>query len=116
MIYYVSDFEANTTEVVVGGRTTQSVFGWIVVMSRTGTSSAWLAYRWNGFKNGFRISDTDFWLGLENMHQITATDKCRLRIEFIRSLNGGPDQWRSVEFWSVVIDNETAKYRLTVQG
>ena len=82
-------------------------------MSRNGTANDWFL-DWNAYKNGFSLGETDFWLGLERMHQLTTSDKYRLRIELLRNYAG--EKWYSLEYWTVVINNEADGYRLNVDG
>ena len=91
-----------------------SVFGWIVMMIRIGGSSFSWNQPWSVFKNGFGSlcsSSSDFWLGLERMHQMTSAATYRLRVE----LQKQDGQWMSAEYATFVVGDETTtKYRLNV--
>ena len=110
------DFVAEIIDVTVMNVPTQSVFGWMVIMTRNGTDYDW-NLSWNQFKNGFSLSKTDFWLGLERIREMTSTGGYKLRIEmYIVNSNLNFIGWKSVEYRSVLVDSESAGYMLTVDG
>jgi hypothetical protein len=69
---------------------------------------------WISYKNGFGSLTSDFWLGLEIIHQLTASANYKLRIEIQQQTTL---LWYSVEYLSFVVGDEaTTKYQLNVDG
>ena len=101
--------------VSIGGQSVpvQSIFGWIIWMRRIGTAYSW-GLPWASFKSGFgSVGDSNYWLGLERLYQLTSSSKYRLRIE----VKDTSSVWRSVEYWSFTVGDEAAtKYQLNVDG
>ena len=90
-----------------------SIFGWIVMMSRYGLSADW-ALPWSSNRDGFRLNSTDFWLGLERVHLMTASTSYRLRFEMFIPYQS--KNWRSVEYSSFTIGSEVDSYNLSIAG
>ena len=67
---------------------------------------------WNDYKNGFGNHESNFWMGLELIHQKTSKASYRLRLEF--SLQNG--SWYSAEYNSFRLENETNFYRIHMDG
>ncbi|XP_051972525.1 ficolin-1-B-like [Xyrauchen texanus] len=55
--------------------------GWLVFQRRMDGSVDFFQ-DWNSYKRGFGIKQTEFWLGNENIHLLTATGSHELRIDF----------------------------------
>ena len=93
----------------------QSIFGWVIWMRRVLSVTFNWNLQWASYKNGFgSISDSNYWLGLERLNQLTSSAKYRLRIEVKDSSTGN---WYSVEYWTFAVGNEaTTKYTLNVDG
>ncbi|XP_021357941.1 angiopoietin-related protein 7-like [Mizuhopecten yessoensis] len=66
---------------------------------------------WNEYKNGFGNLEGDFWLGNENIYQLTLTP-CMLRVE----LEDWAGNKRYAEYTSFKIANEANNYRLQISG
>ena len=100
----------------VGGESVpvQSIFGWIIWMRKVSSVSYSWNLTWTSYKSGFgSVGDSNYWLGLERVHQLTSSSKYRLRIEF----KDMSSVWRSVEYWSFTVGDEaTTKYKLNVDG
>jgi hypothetical protein len=77
-----------------------SVFGWIFMMQRIGTSFSW-DKTWSAYKNGFGTAGSDFWLGLERVHQLTQYGNYKLRVELLVS-----GIWKSAEYWTFILGDE----------
>ena len=91
----------------------QSIFGWIIWMRRIGGAYNW-NLPWNSYKNGFgSMGDDNYWLGLERIHLMTSSTRYRLRIELKVYSTG---EWRSVEYWSFAVGDDSTKYQLNVDG
>ena len=68
---------------------------------------------WNDYKVGFGDPGSNFWIGLETMHQMTSTAPYRLRIEFQASYNS---VWYYAEYSTFLIDAEANQYTIHVSG
>ena len=91
----------------------KSVFGWITIHQRLGSSVNWNR-TWAEYKAGFGSIDADFWLGLEKVHLLTSSQPYRLRVEV---QDQSTNLWYSAEYWSFKIGDESNdKYRLEVAG
>ena len=64
---------------------------------------------WTEFKNGFRDSSGNFWLGNEKIHQLTINGSCGLRINFNLSSS---NQSQFVEYTDFQIANESDNYQI----
>jgi Fibrinogen beta and gamma chains, C-terminal globular domain len=92
---------------------TLSVFGWIVIMQRAGFIYQW-GLNMNNYTNGFgSFNQSDFWLGLDTVNQLTTVAPRRLRIEMQQAGDGA---WYSAEYWKFSIGNRNAMYQLSVSG
>ena len=115
----VTDYEAQNTTVTVtvptqGSIPVNSIFGWMIWMTREMASGFNWNLTWVNYKNGFGWSDsTDYWMGLERLHLMTTSGKYRLRMEWQQSPT---DMWFSIEYWFFYVDNEASKYMLHVDG
>ena len=65
-----------------GSVTLMSVFGWIVIHQRINDNLDW-ELPWADYKAGFGSIDSNFWLGLENMHLLTSSQPYRLMTEYV---------------------------------
>ena len=57
-----------------------SVFGWITIHQHVDDTLDW-NLPWADYKAGFGSIESNFWLGLENMHLLTSSQPYRLRTE-----------------------------------
>jgi ficolin len=93
---------------------TVSVFGWIVIQQSVDDQPFDWQLPWDSYKNGFGSPDSNFWLGLETVHQLTYSGSYRIRFEVQQRSTG---LWYSAEYWTFVIDDEaTYPYRIHVNG
>ncbi|MCL4171354.1 UNVERIFIED_CONTAM: hypothetical protein GTU68_057923, partial [Idotea baltica] len=85
--------------------------GWIVVQRRLdGTQpfdKTWLEY-----KNGFGDLNGEFWLGNENLHQLTSAGSMKIRFD----LWDKDDNHAYAEYSHFSVNGESDKYRLTISG
>jgi ficolin len=68
---------------------------------------------WPYYKAAFGTNSSDYWFGLENMHQLTTSGSYQLRVEYQQRSTG---QWFVDEYSSFAVDDEASKYRLNVAG
>jgi Fibrinogen beta and gamma chains, C-terminal globular domain len=66
---------------------------------------------WNTFKAGFRDDQGNFWIGNDQLHEITSGGRCRLRIDLQSKTNL---QWYWAEYTKFTVDDETNDYRLNI--
>ena len=101
-----------------------SVNGWIVVQqkimptlipkSSSSTSHASFNQTWSTYKSGFGEISSNFWIGLDRLHYLTAAEGySRLRIEAQSSADG---LWFSAEYSQFQVANESQNYQLDVGG
>ncbi|GFS18960.1 fibrinogen-related protein 3.3 [Elysia marginata] len=82
--------------------------GWIVIQRRSRGDVDF--YRnWASYKEGFGKFDTDFWLGLENIHAITRSGKYELRVDL--KYNG---QSKYAVYDNFSLAGEDENYKITV--
>ena len=67
---------------------------------------------WEDYKTGFGDYKGEFWLGLDQLHQITTARSCKVRIT-MEAFNG--DQFWA-EYSQVSVGPESDNYRLSVSG
>ena len=83
--------------------------GWTVFQRREDGSVDF--YRdWNDYKSGFGQLTTEFWLGNDNIHRLTAVRPCSLRVEL--------EDWNGVrayaKYGNFNVGDQHAQYRLEV--
>ena len=84
---------------------------WLVVQLREHCITSF-ARDWADYRNGFGSMETDLWLGLEAMHQITTKQPHKIRIHMIAD-NGTA---YVAEYSSFKLESEADNYRLRVSG
>jgi Fibrinogen beta and gamma chains, C-terminal globular domain len=91
-----------------------SIFGWILIQQRVaGVYFDWML-SWNSYKLGFGLPRSNFWLGLETIHQLTTSQSYRVRFEVQQQTTG---MWFSAEYWTFIVSDElSAMYRITIEG
>ena len=85
--------------------------GWTVFQRRQDGSVDF--YRgWNDYKSGFGQLTTEFWLGNDKIHRLTAARPCSLRVEL--------EDWNGVKAYAKYgnfnVSDEHAQYRLEVSS
>lgn len=68
---------------------------------------------WSDYKSGFCAVNGDYWLGNDQLYQLSSTGQYKLRIE-LQAQNGG--QWSWAEYSYFRVDMESNGYKLTVGG
>ena len=66
--------------------------GWIVIQRRLPGGTENFTRKWADYENGFGDMSGEFWLGLSNIHCLTAREKLELRIDMITE-DGMPKTW-----------------------
>ena len=61
---------------------------------------------------GFNLSNGNYWLGNEQLHQLTSSGRYKLRFD-LRATN---DRWYYAEYSSFVVFSEASQYMLQVSG
>ena len=84
---------------------------WLVVQLRKHCITSFKR-NWTDYKNGFGSLQTDLWLGLEAMHQITTKQPHKVRFEM--TANNGTAY--VAEYSRFKIGSETTNYRLDIAG
>ncbi|XP_067296615.1 microfibril-associated glycoprotein 4-like [Pseudorasbora parva] len=85
--------------------------GWTVFQRRMDGSVDF--YRgWEEYKRGFGATEGEYWLGLENMHQLTRNGKYMLKVD-LEDLTGGKG---FAQYSTFSVGPETDGYRLQVSG
>ncbi|XP_067296613.1 microfibril-associated glycoprotein 4-like [Pseudorasbora parva] len=85
--------------------------GWTVFQRRMGGSVNF--YRgWEEYKSGFGATEGEYWLGLENMYQLTRNRKYMLRVD----LEDFTGRTGFAQYSTFSVGPETDGYRLQVSG
>ena len=86
--------------------------GWIVILRRRRNviPNVNFARSWDDYENGFGDLNTEFWLGLRNIHCLTTRDDVDLMID-LRQADGNGMTWIYHNF---KIDGSNQKYRLHI--
>ena len=86
--------------------------GWIVIQRRIPQGMINFYRNWEDYENGFGDLDTEFWIGLGNIYELTNNDEVDLIISVWNTTQSNIT-WRYPVFR---IAGPTEKYRLTVSG
>ena len=85
--------------------------GWTVFQRRlNGSVDFFLG--WASYKNGFGNLDSEFWLGNDKLHRLTAADNMTLRVD-LEDFDGNITY---AEYTTFKVANESDKYRLLIGG
>ncbi|CAK8690181.1 unnamed protein product [Clavelina lepadiformis] len=85
--------------------------GWTIFQRRIDGSVSF-SRPWDDYANGFGQIDGEFWLGLDNIHEMTRGGGCRLKIE----LWDFAGNQRHADYSSFSIESAENLYRLRVSG
>ncbi|CAK8686945.1 unnamed protein product [Clavelina lepadiformis] len=85
--------------------------GWTIFQRRI-DGSVDFGRRWDEYANGFGQIDGEFWLGLDNIHEMTLGGGCRLKIE-LWDFDGNQAH---ADYSSFSVDSAENLYRLSVSG
>ena len=86
--------------------------GWIVIQKRVPGGTVNFTRNWTDYENGFGDLSGEFWLGLRNIHCLTAREAHELRID-MKLENGTSIAWIYQIF---MVAGPEDKYRLTIGG
>ena len=85
--------------------------GWTVFQRRLDGSVDF--YRaWESYKNGFGDLNSEFWLGNDNLHRLTASADVMLRVD-LEDFDGNITY---AEYTTFQVADEADKYRITIGG
>ena len=85
--------------------------GWTVFQRRLDGSVDF--YRaWESYKNGFGDLNSEFWLGNDNLHRLTASGDVMLRVD-LEDFDGNITYAKYTTFQ---VADEADKYRITIGG
>ncbi|XP_078664359.1 angiopoietin-related protein 6-like [Branchiostoma floridae x Branchiostoma belcheri] len=85
--------------------------GWTVIQRRQ-DGSVCFDRNWEEYKHGFGNKNGEYWLGNENIHQLTNQKSYSLRVD----MQGWDGQTRYATFSSFRVSGESDQYRLTISG
>ncbi|XP_076806277.1 microfibril-associated glycoprotein 4-like [Clavelina lepadiformis] len=85
--------------------------GWTIFQRRI-DGSVNFSQPWDDYANGFGQIDGEFWLGLDNIHEMTRGGRCRFKIE-LWDFHGNQ---RHADYSSFSIESAENLYRLRVSG
>ncbi|ESO01649.1 hypothetical protein HELRODRAFT_174608 [Helobdella robusta] len=83
---------------------------WIVIQQRISNLTSF-NQSWETYKNDFGKFDRNFWLGLENIHQLTSSANYSLRLEVC-----GNGYWVSDEYDHFMVNSAEFNYSLNVSN
>ncbi|KAL3847230.1 hypothetical protein ACJMK2_018152 [Sinanodonta woodiana] len=87
--------------------------GWTIFQRRVDGSIDFYR-KWDDYKSGFGNTNTEYWLGLDNIHKLTAQGNKTLRVDIISP--GPPQRSAYASYSSVTVGDENSKYILRVAG
>jgi len=85
--------------------------GWTVFQKRL-NGSVDFRLNWTAYKNGFGDLNSEFWLGNDNLHRLTAADNLTMRVD-LEDFEGNITY---AEYTSFKVADEGDKYRLFIGG
>ena len=85
--------------------------GWTVIQRRRNEDVAFQDRSWVDYKNGFGNYFTNYWMGLEKIHEITSSGSYKLFVGFSRGLSNNFLYYGIYNGFSV--DSEEHKYKMT---
>ena len=86
--------------------------GWIVILRRRKNVFSHVNFtkNWDSYENGFGDLNTEFWLGLRNIHCLTTRDEVDLMID-LRQADGNGMTWI---YHTFKVDGSNEKYQLHI--
>jgi len=71
---------------------------------------------WAKFKAGFGDVGGNYWLGNDQIHQLTKDDGYKLRVDFHAESYDQQRYWYWAEYGTFIVADESNNYRLTIGG
>ncbi|CAK8690213.1 unnamed protein product [Clavelina lepadiformis] len=102
---------SNGTRTLMSGVKVYCEDGWTIFQRRIDGSVSF-GRQWDDYANGFGQIDGEFWLGLDNIHEMTRGGGCRLKIE-LWDFDGNQAH---ADYSSFSIESAENLYRLRVSG
>ncbi|CAG5116212.1 unnamed protein product, partial [Candidula unifasciata] len=84
--------------------------GWVVIQRRKKGDVNFFR-SWNDYKKGFGTADSDYWIGNDNIHDLTSQGYNELRVDFEIDGETSYGQWSYFN-----VSDEESNYRLTISG
>ena len=108
-VYYIIPDGGSPIQVLCDMTTDRG--GWTVFQRRLDGSVDF--YRaWESYRNGFGDLNTEFWLGNDNLHRLTASGDVMLRVD-LEDFDGNITY---AEYTTFQVADEADKYRITFGG
>ena len=85
----------------------------LLIQQNVGGSTPFFNRSWEEFKVGFNDSRGNYWLGNELLHQLTVTNRYKLRVDLQSSANLN---WYYAEYSTFLVLSEQTNYTLHVSG
>ncbi|XP_043120912.1 microfibril-associated glycoprotein 4-like [Puntigrus tetrazona] len=110
-IYPAGDVPVSVYCDMISSGSNEDKGGWTVIQRRMDGSVNF--YRpWNQYKRGFGNIESEYWLGLENMYQLTRNRKYMLRVD----LEDFQNNTVFAQYSSFSVEGEDEGYKLHVSG
>lgn len=71
---------------------------------------------WNDFKVGFGNISGDYWLGNDQIHQLTKDDGYKVRVDIQAEVSTGQSAWYWAEYSTFIVGDESTNYQLLLDG
>ena len=84
-----------------------------LLIQQNADGSAFFNRSWEIFRAGFGRKTCNYWLGNEQLHELTKAGLYKLRVD-VQALDSG--QWYWAEYSTFIVGSEATKYMLTVGG
>jgi len=85
----------------------------LLIQQNVGGSTHFFNRSWEEFKVGFNDSSGNYWLGNELLHQLTVTNRYKLRVDLQSRANLN---WYYAEYSTFLVLSEQTNYTLHVSG
>ena len=88
-----------------------NTIGWTIIQRRVSNSVSFNK-PWDDYVDGFGAVTSNFWLGLQTMHELTAAQPMRLQIDIV------PFHFSalSINYQQFIVGDASSDYQLTISG